>query len=51
MAAILGPNFDFETLKFACDLDEETLIGALERAVRAQLIAEAPPGQAGSFRF
>jgi predicted ATPase len=51
MAAILGSDFDFETLKQACDLDEETLISALESAARAQLIAEAPPGQAGTLRF
>ena len=37
MGAILGSDFDFETLKHACDLDEETLVGALEKAERAQL--------------
>jgi predicted ATPase/DNA-binding CsgD family transcriptional regulator len=51
MAAILGSDFDFETLKHACDLDEETLISALEWAERAQLIAEAPPGKAAKFKF
>jgi hypothetical protein len=51
MAAILGSDFDFETLKYACDLDEETLISALEGAERAQLIAEAPPGQMAPLRF
>jgi DNA-binding CsgD family transcriptional regulator len=51
IAAILGSDFDFETLKHACDLDEEMLISALERATRAQLIAEAPSGKAGTSRF
>jgi DNA-binding CsgD family transcriptional regulator len=51
IAAILGRDFDFETLKQACDLDEETLIRALERAARAHLITEAQPGQAGALRF
>ena len=40
MAAILGGEFDFETLKSATGFDEETLINALESAVRAQLITE-----------
>lgn len=51
MAAILGREFDFETLKLACNLDEETLIDALEDAARAQLIAEVQPGQAVTARF
>jgi DNA-binding CsgD family transcriptional regulator len=51
MAAILGSDFDFETLKQACDLDEETLISALESGVRAQLIDEAPTGRAANLRF
>jgi DNA-binding CsgD family transcriptional regulator len=51
MAAILGSDFDFETLKQACDLDEETLISALEGAARAQLITEAPPDQVEALRF
>jgi predicted ATPase len=51
MAAILGGDFDFETLKQACDLDEETLITALESAVRAQLIVEPKTVQAAGLRF
>ncbi len=51
MAAILGREFDFETLKLAGDLDEETLIDALENAAHAQLIAEVPPGPAATSRF
>jgi tetratricopeptide (TPR) repeat protein len=38
IAAILGREFDFETLKQASELDEETLIDALEGAERAQII-------------
>ena len=40
LAAVIGRDFDFETLRRACDLDEERLIDALEAAQRAQLIAE-----------
>ncbi len=40
LAAILGREFDFDTLKQASDQDEETLIAALETAERAQLINE-----------
>ena len=40
LAAVIGREFDFETLRRACDLDEERLIDALEAAQRAQLIAE-----------
>ena len=46
MAAIIGREFDFETLKYASDLDEEALIQALESAEQAQLIHEARrPGE------
>ncbi|MGD0006671.1 MAG: tetratricopeptide repeat protein [Anaerolineaceae bacterium] len=51
MASILGREFEYETLKLACDLDEETLINALENAERAQLIVEAQPGQPVTSRF
>ncbi len=40
LAAILGREFDFETLQKASDQDEETLVAALEVAERAQLIGE-----------
>ena len=40
LAAVIGRDFDFETLRRASDLDEERLIDALEAAQRAQLIAE-----------
>jgi ATP/maltotriose-dependent transcriptional regulator MalT len=51
LASILGREFDFETLKLACDLGEEALIDALENAARAQLIVEVQPGQAATSRF
>jgi tetratricopeptide (TPR) repeat protein len=41
MAAILGREFEFKTLRRATDMAEEGLIGALEAAEHAQLIAEA----------
>ncbi|MBF8257381.1 MAG: Protein kinase protein, partial [Anaerolineales bacterium] len=41
MAAILGREFEFKTLRQATDMPEEGLIGALEAAEHAQLIAEA----------
>jgi tetratricopeptide (TPR) repeat protein len=40
LAAVIGREFDFDTLRRACDLDEERLIDTLEAAQRAQLIAE-----------
>jgi class 3 adenylate cyclase/tetratricopeptide (TPR) repeat protein len=40
LAAILGREFDFETLLRAGDQDEEALIEALEAAGRAQLVEE-----------
>jgi DNA-binding NarL/FixJ family response regulator len=51
MAAILGGEFDFMTLKHAVSLDEEDLITALEGAVRAQLVSEVQPGKPGELRF
>jgi len=49
VAAVLGREFDFDTLRGASDLDEEALIAALERAERAHLIGEAR--QAGRMTF
>lgn len=40
LAAVFGREFDFAGLCRASELDEDTLIGALERAERAQLIGE-----------
>jgi tetratricopeptide (TPR) repeat protein len=56
LAAVLGREFDFDTLQAMSDLDEDALIDTLEIAQRAQLIDEAPraTGQAArsvSFAF
>lgn len=40
LAAILGREFDFETLRKASELDEDALLLALETAEHAQLIGE-----------
>ncbi|MFQ5931730.1 MAG: AAA family ATPase, partial [Nitrospiraceae bacterium] len=50
-AAILGREYDFETLVAASDLDEEALVDALEQAERAQLIDEISGEHGGTFRF
>ncbi len=41
MAAVLGREFDYDTLAAASELDEKALIEALEAAEHAQLIEEA----------
>lgn len=51
LAAILGREFDFETLHRASEEDEETLITALERAARAQLIGETTRGKRIVYTF
>lgn len=51
LAAILGREFDFETLAQASEQDEDTLLDALERAVRAQLIEEVSTEGGGTFAF
>jgi len=51
LAAILGREFEYETLAEASELDEETLIDALESAQRAQLIEEVNSGSDVSFTF
>ncbi len=40
VAAVIGKEFDFATLKKASGQDEDTLISSLEKAERAQLIHE-----------
>jgi ABC-type oligopeptide transport system substrate-binding subunit len=42
LASIIGREFDFAVLEGMSELDEETLIEAIEVAQRGQLIAEAP---------
>jgi class 3 adenylate cyclase len=44
-AAVIGPEFDLTVLRATADLDEDTLLAALEDAVAARLVAEvAGPG-------
>lgn len=50
-AAILGREFDFETLQQTSELDEEALIDALEQAERAQLITEGRERGLTKFSF
>jgi tetratricopeptide (TPR) repeat protein len=51
MAAILGREFDYETLSSACDQDEDTLIDSLEAAEKNQLIEEVSAGVNPNFSF
>ena len=51
MAAILGREFDFETLTRASDLDEDTLINALDSAQRSLLIEEMSTDGREIFAF
>ncbi|MBN2149059.1 MAG: protein kinase [Anaerolineales bacterium] len=40
LAAVIGREFDFETLHAACELSEDQLVEALENAEQGQLISE-----------
>jgi ABC-type oligopeptide transport system substrate-binding subunit len=51
LAAILGREFHFATLAQASELDEDTLLDALESAERAQLIEEVTEEGRGTFAF
>ena len=51
LAAILGREFDFDTLAEASDQEEDALIDALEDAERAQLIEEVSGEGGGTFVF
>ncbi|MGB9299631.1 MAG: ABC transporter substrate-binding protein [Anaerolineae bacterium] len=51
LAAIMGREFDFDTLAEASELEEEPLIEALENAERAQLIQEVSAEEGGTFAF
>jgi tetratricopeptide (TPR) repeat protein len=51
LAAILGREFDFDTLVKASELDEDTLIDALEAAEGAQLIEEVSGKGGATFSF
>ncbi len=50
-AAILGREFDFNTLSGASSLDEDGLIEALENAESIQLIEETSSEYGGTFTF
>ncbi|NUM46292.1 MAG: AAA family ATPase [Anaerolineales bacterium] len=51
LAAILGREFDFETLHRASEEDEDILISVLERAAQAQLIGETTRGKRIAYTF
>ncbi|MFQ5943101.1 MAG: protein kinase [Anaerolineales bacterium] len=51
LAAIIGREFDFVVLARASDLDETTLIDALEAAEDAQLIEEVRGASGATFSF
>ena len=51
LAAILGQEFEFETLLAASKAGEEGLIDALEYAARAQLVAEVSAERDVTFAF
>ncbi|MGH9011879.1 MAG: ATP-binding protein, partial [Acidimicrobiia bacterium] len=54
-AAVLGVEFDFDVLRrmqgLADALDYEALLGAIEEAVAARLVAEVPSAKGGPIRF
>jgi tetratricopeptide (TPR) repeat protein/transcriptional regulator with XRE-family HTH domain len=51
MAAILGRRFDFDVLRAALELQEESLIEALESARRAQVITDVEGSSRIAFEF
>ena len=51
MASILGREFEFEVLLEALDLDEDTIIDALETAEEAQMIQEVDASEEVTFAF
>ncbi|MGB3904648.1 MAG: ABC transporter substrate-binding protein [Anaerolineae bacterium] len=51
LAAVLGREFEFDTLAHASELDEDTLLDGLESAERAQLIEEVSEEGGGTFAF
>jgi DNA-binding SARP family transcriptional activator len=51
LAAVLGREFDLDTLAEASRLDEDSLIDALESAERAQLIEELSRERGETFAF
>jgi len=51
LSAVLGREFDIETLTYASDLDKDTIIEALELAERAQLIEYKREDGSKSYTF
>jgi tetratricopeptide (TPR) repeat protein len=51
MAAVLGHEFDFESLSSALEQSEDSLIESLEAAERSQLVEELTGERGGTFRF
>ena len=54
LAAVIGREFDFETLRAVSDLSEDLILEALENAERSQIIAEVQrqgKSPAGSNKF
>jgi DNA-binding SARP family transcriptional activator len=50
VAAVAGTDFELAVIREASDLDEETILTALEEAISARLIAEVP-GPVPRYRF
>ncbi len=51
MASVLGREFEFEVLLSSLDLDEDTLIDAMESAEEAQMIQEVDGTEEVTFAF
>jgi tetratricopeptide (TPR) repeat protein len=51
LAAVVGRKFEFDLLRQTTELDEDSLIAALEQAERAQLIGEVSAEGGGLFSF
>jgi tetratricopeptide (TPR) repeat protein/predicted Ser/Thr protein kinase len=51
LAAVIGREFDFDTLIEAGSWDEDTIIDALERAEHAQLIEEVSSERGATYSF
>jgi ABC-type oligopeptide transport system substrate-binding subunit len=51
LSAVLGRQFDLDTLTSACEMDEYTLIEALELAEKAQLIEHISEDRTASYTF
>jgi tetratricopeptide (TPR) repeat protein len=50
LAAVVGTEFEVRVLSAAGDMDEETLLSALEEAIGARIVTEVP-GPAARYRF